>query len=660
MPWLTSLRGSFEHTPRTLGLVWKSSKGGTVAIGALTFAAALLPLAMAYAGKRIVDAVVLGDGDLTLRWVGLELALVAALAGTSQGLALVRQVVGGRLGLDINVAILEKAITLDLRHFEDPEFYDQLTKARREASSRPLSVVTRSFQLVQSLIGLLGYVALLVRFSGWAVGALLVAAIPATVAEMRFSNQAFRLRNWRSPESRKLMYLEYVLANDDHAKEVKLLSLGPLFLGRYKELGEMFYGEDTALARRRARWAYLLSLVATFTFYGCYAAMALGAARGALSLGDMTLYMVAFRQGQQAFQTLLGALGGMYEDNLYMSNLFQYLGIATAPALAATDGARGGATAEAPREAANGRATLGAPEAEHAAAGALTNGSGHGGEIAESEAANGELAKSEAKDGAPKSGKEGHGEDGIRFDDVGFQYPGRKDWALRHVDLFIPRGESLALVGQNGAGKTTFIKLLTRLYDPTEGRILLDGKDLRAWEPEALRRRVGVVFQDFAQYQLKVRENVGIGSVDSMEDDDQIRRAIAKGGAEEVVASLGEGLETPLGRWFLKGVELSGGQWQKIALSRAFMREGADVLVLDEPTAALDAEAEHAVFERFRELTRGRTSILISHRFPTVRMADRIVVIEHGKVLEQGTHAELVAEDGRYAHLFALQAAGYL
>jgi len=595
--WVASLRGSFEHTPRTLGLVWQSSKGGTIAIGALTLVSALLPLAIAYAGKRIVDAVVAHDGAVTLRWVGLELALVAALAGASQGLGLVRQVVGGRLGLDINLAILEKAITLDLRHFEDSEFYDQLTKARREASSRPLSVVTRSFQLVQSVVALLGYVALLVRFSGWAVGALLLAAIPATVAEMRFSNQAFRLRNWRSPESRKLMYLEYVLANDDHAKEVKLFSLGPLFLGRYKALGEMFYTEDSALAARRARWAYVLSLVATFTFYGCYAAMAIGAARGALSLGDMTLYMVAFRQGQQSFQTLLGALGGMYEDNLYMSNLFQYLGIEVAPALSKA---------------------AGAPE-------------------------------DSARD-----------EEGIRFEDVGFQYPGRTDWALRHVDLFIPRGESLALVGQNGAGKTTFIKLLTRLYDPTEGRIFLDGRDLRAWDPDELRRRVGVIFQDFAQYQLKVRENVGMGSVDALEDEPQIQRAVAKGGAEEVVSALREGIETPLGRWFKDGVELSGGQWQKIALARAFMREGADVLVLDEPTAALDAEAEHAVFERFRELTRGRTSILISHRFPTVRMADRIVVIEHGRVLEQGTHDELVGKDSRYARLFALQAAGYL
>jgi ATP-binding cassette subfamily B protein len=251
-------------------------------------------------------------------------------------------------------------------------------------------------------------------------------------------------------------------------------------------------------------------------------------------------------------------------------------------------------------------------------------------------------------------------EQGIRFEGVGFRYPGKDAWALRGLDLFVPRGQSLALVGHNGAGKTTFIKLLTRLYEPTEGRVLLDGKDLRAWDHEELRARVGVVFQDYNQYQLAVRDNVGLGSVEHRDDEPRMRRAIDRGGATDVVASLREGLDTQLGRWFKDGAELSGGQWQKVALSRAFMREEADVLVLDEPTAALDAEAEHAVFERFKRLAAGRTSILISHRFPTVRMADKIVVLEGGKILEQGTHEELVAQGGRYAHLFSLQAQGYL
>jgi len=322
----------------------------------------------------------------------------------------------------------------------------------------------------------------------------------------------------------------------------------------------------------------------------------------------MTLYLVAFRQGQQAFQSVLAAVGGIYEDTLYMSNLFDYLSIPT---------------------------------------------------------------KSELPKPAPEYPST-TGEAGIRFDNVGFKYPAAPNgngkppnpedekWALRGVSFFVPRGQSVALVGQNGAGKTTLIKLLTRLYDPTEGRVLIDGVDLRDWDGAKLRERVAVIFQDFNEYQMDVRENVGVGSLPHMSEEERIARAAERGGADEVVKGLAEGFGTKLGKWAHDGVELSGGQWQKIALARAFMREEADILVLDEPTAALDAEAEHAVFERFRTLAAGRTTFLISHRFSTVRMADRILVIEGGHILEDGSHKELVAAGQRYAHLFSLQAQGYL
>ncbi|WP_437722967.1 ABC transporter ATP-binding protein [Sorangium sp. So ce861] len=629
---LSRLRDSFAYTPRTLQLVWRTSKAASLALGALTLAAAVLPLGVAYVGKAITDAVVAREERAALVWVSVELGLVAALALAQRGLSLARQLLGARLSIDIHAMILEKALSLELRHFEDPEFYDQLTRARREASSRPASVVTESFSLVQNLITLAGYAALLVGFSGFAVLALVLAAVPATVAEARFSGAAFRLRNWRSPEARRLNYLEYVLANDGHAKEVKLFGLGPMFLDRYKALAASFYREDSALAVRRAGWSYALSLLGTAAFYGCYAAMAASAAAGRLSLGEMVLYVAAFRQGQQAFQAVLGGIGGMYEHNLYMSNLFQYLSIPTSapPALPA-----GGAPALT-----NG----GAPALTSGGAPALTNGG----------------APALTSGGAPAASADRALDRGVRFEGVGYRYPGQSRWALRGVDLHIPSGQSLALVGHNGAGKTTFIKLLTRLYEPTEGRILLDGKDLRAWALDDLRRRVGVVFQDFNQYQLTLRENVGLGSLDHLGDEPRIARAVAEGGADEVVTAVPGGLDAQLGRWFKDGVELSGGQWQKIALARAFMREQADILVLDEPTAALDAEAEHAVFQRFRSLSKGRTTIVISHRFPTVRMADRIIVLDGGRIVEEGTHDELVARGQRYARMFALQAEGYL
>jgi ATP-binding cassette subfamily B protein len=600
---LEQLRQSLSHVRMTLRLVWQSSKGQTVALAVLTLVGGLVPLGVAYAGKRIVDAVVAGSRQATLQWVMVELGLVVALALVQRGLGLVRSVLGMRLGVDINVMILEKALHLDLRFFEDSEFYDKLTRARREASSRPIALVTDSFALVQSIVTLVGYGALLLRFSAWSVAVLCIATIPATIAEMRYSKLAFKIRNWRSPESRRLMYLEYVLANDEHAKEVKLFGLGPLLLDRYKALSEEFYEQDRRLYLQRAKWTQALSLVGTGAFYAAYASMALMAAAARLTLGNMTMYVLAFRQGQQSFQSVLSAIGSIYEHNLYMSNLWEYLRLASEHVE--------------PAKPQDGRA----------------------------------LAEGTQPDGAPGRG--------IELEDVGFRYPGKQAWALRHVTLSIPAGESLALVGENGAGKTTLVKLLTRLYEPTEGRILLDGRDVRDWDAGALRKRFGVLFQDFNQYQLKIRENVGMGSVEHMGDEPRIERAVESGGAREVVTTLAGGLDAPLGRWFQDGTELSGGQWQKIALARAFMREEADVLVLDEPTASLDAEAEHAVFERFRTLARGRTTIVISHRFPTVRMAHTIVVLDHGQVAEKGTHDELVARGGKYARMFSLQAEGY-
>ncbi|MGZ5133454.1 MAG: hypothetical protein ACXWCJ_19650, partial [Caldimonas sp.] len=382
-------------TWRTVKLVWKSSPAATAVLAALTLVSSVLPLGIAYAGKGIVDGVVATSGKATMRWVLIELAIVAGQALTQRGLGFVRSLLGARLGVDINVAILEKALTLELRHFEDGRFYDSLLKARREASFRPVSVVTEGFQLVQNSLTLIGYLALILRYSRWAALALFAASVPAALVEMYFSRSAFRLRNWRSPESRQLNYLEYVLANDGHVKEVKLFGLGPTLLGRYRSLAEKIYREDQALAGKRAGWALLLSLMGTGAFYACYAGMALAAATAAITLGNMTLYLVAFRQGQQAFQSVLGAIGGIYEDTLYMSNLFEYLAIPVA--------------SEAPRPAPVHPSTT--------------------------------------------------GEEGIRFDNVGFKYPAapavngngavEEKWALRGVSFFVPRGQSVALVGQN-------------------------------------------------------------------------------------------------------------------------------------------------------------------------------------------------------------------
>ena len=511
-----------------------------------------------------------------------------------------RQLVGSRLGIDVNVAILEKALALDLRHFEDADFYDKLTRARREASSRPLSLIQGNFQLLRNALTLAGYVALLVRFSGFMVLALLAATVPAFIAEARFSGAAFRLRNWRSPDARRLNYLEYVMANDEHAKEVKLFGLGPLLLGRYQGLAERFYAEDKVLATRRTVWAYTLSLVSTLMFYGCYAVIVIATARGRLSLGDMTLYLAAFRQGQQAFQSILTAVGGMYEDTLYMSNLFEFLEIPTERFAAAV-----GRRSKRPRR----------PRSCWPRRASASRTSGFA----------------------------------IRTPTAG------------------PCGASTSTSPRVRASRSSARTVPARRpssscsrgsTSPPRAACASTAATCATGTRASLRRRIGVIFQDFNQYQLLVRENVAFGSVEHLDDEVRLRRAVEQGGARELVSGLVAGLDTQLGRWFKGGAELSGGQWQKVALARAFMRDEADILILDEPTAALDPEAEHAVFERFRQLTQGRTAILISHRFPTVRMADRILVLEHGRVIEDGSHAELLAAGARYAPLFTLQAAG--
>jgi ATP-binding cassette subfamily B protein len=388
------------------------------------------------------------------------------------------------------------------------------------------------------------------------------------------------------------MYLETVLAREDYAKEVKLFGLGERLLGIYRSIFAKLYKEDRRLTIRRDTWGLALGLVGTAVFYAAYAWIAASAVAGKITLGQMTMYLLVFKQGQSAVAAILSAIGGMYEDNLYLSNLYEYL--------------------EQPVETPAGSALVGPDPA-----------------------------------------------DGIRFESVSFSYPGSRRPALDRVTLQVTPGSSLAVVGENGSGKTTLIKLLARLYEPDQGRILLDGLDLRDWDPAALRVRIAVIFQDFARYQMLLGENIGAGDVSHFDSEERWAAAAGKGLATDFIHQLPDGYRTQLGRWFKDGQELSGGQWQKVALSRAFMREEADILVLDEPTAAMDAAAEAQVFEHFRTMAADRMVILISHRFSTVRRATRIVVLSEGRIIEQGDHASLMREQGVYAHLFELQAEGY-
>lgn len=593
---------AFKYSRVAIEIVWETSAVLTVILAVATVVAGVMPAAIAYVGQFIVDAVVTAvqqTGDVqtqarsdVLFYVLLEAGLVVLMTAAQRVNSVSQSILRVLLGNKVNVMILEKALTLELSHFEDSEYYDKLVRARREASSRPLSLVIKTFDVIKDFISLVTIAALLFQFSPYAVLLLGLAGVPGFLAEAKFSGEAFRIYRSRSAERRMQIYLEMVLTREDGVKEVKLLQLGKLFLQRYVDIFKNIYHEDRNLVLRRGFWGYVLGLIASAAFYLAYGWVAFAAIASVITIGQMTMYIALFRQGQGAVTSSLTSINGMYEDNLYLSNFTEYL------------------AHKVPEQSGD---QLAGPD--------------------------------------PSSG--------IVFENVSFYYPGSDRPALHNINLHIKPGESLAIVGENGSGKTTLIKLLTRLYSPTAGRILFEGLELKDWDIQALRNKIGVIFQDFSRYQLPVYENIGVGDVENIDDKELVAVAAGKGMAQEFIEQLPGGFASQLGTWFKDGIELSGGQWQKIALSRAFMRSKADVLILDEPTAAIDAKAEAEIFAHFRDLTSNRISIIISHRFSTVRMANHIIVLDKGEVTESGSHQSLLLAGGQYATLFKLQAAGY-
>jgi len=593
---------ALRNTPQAFKLVWQASKRHTLINFSLIPLIAVLPAAQSWVGKMIVDRIlqaidinadVQAGLQLVLPFVLFEFALllVSTLLGSFQSLS--NNILRSLLTRHVNTLIIDKSISLDLQFYEDPVFYDNMQNARRRADSSALAIVTSISQVAQQLITLISLVVLLVGFSPWLAVVVILAAVPNFLSNSRFAEMAFRALTHRAPEARLLSYIENLLTSNETVKEIKLFGLGKSLKQRYEDLFTQFLEEDTSIARRNTYASLAWGMLSNLAYYGSYIWVIVRTITRAITLGDMTMFLSVFRQSQRAVQMLLENFSRLYENNLYLDNLLDFLKIE--PAL----------------------------------------------EIPE----NGKIAPAPILEG-------------VRFENVSFKYPGSEKYVLKNVNLFIKPGESIALVGLNGAGKTTLIKLLTRLYDPTEGRITLDGTDLRDFDLQSLHQRFGVIFQDFVRYQFSVKENIGFGQVEELENQERIEVAADKGGATEVIAELPEGYETVLGRRWNRGHELSGGQWQKIALSRAFMRK-AEVLILDEPTSALDAEAEYEIFLRFRELMQGRVAVLISHRFSTVRMADRIVVLSEGRIIELGSHEELMARNQSYAHLFNLQAEGY-
>jgi len=588
--------------PPLLKLVYQTHRGYTVAILALRAVRSFVPLSVLWVGKLIIDGVIAAvrtqAAGAAVDWwhlgglVGLELGFAVVGEALARLSSLLESLLGDLFGNRISVRLMQHAATLDLAQFEDAEVYDHLERARRQTVGR-IGLFTLLLATAQSLVTLITLASVLLLQQPWLLLLLAVAVVPSFLGEAHYASLGYSLLFHWTPERRLLDYLRYMGASDESAKEVKLFGLSDFLVDRYARLSDEFYAENKWLAVRRNVVSTALVTVGTLGYYAAYAVIIYFTVPGRYTIGALTFLAGSFRQSRDLIQGVLLSLSQIYEQSLYLADLFTFFDVQ--PRVTSKPGARA----------------------------------------------------------VPKPIREG-----FAFENVGFRYPGSDRWAVRHLTFRIRPEERVALVGENGAGKTTLVKLLARLYDPDEGRILLDGVDLREHDLESLRRNIGVIFQDFVRYEFILKENIGVGQVEGLGDEARIREAARRSLADSVATRLEKGYDQVLGRRFEGGVELSGGEWQKVALGRAYMRE-AQVLILDEPTAALDARAEYEVFLRFAELTKGKMAVLISHRFSTVRMADRIIVLRGGELVDQGTHEELLARGGLYAELFSLQAAGY-
>ena len=591
---LTSLR----NIRPLLRMVWETSPPLLVTTAVLRLFRALLPVAILWVSKLILDAVVArisrGSGTLETVWklVAIEFGLAILSDVLGRANTLCDSLLGDRFTNRVSVRLMQHATRLDLASFEDPVFYDKLERARRQTTGR-LGLLAALLSVCQDTLSLISLSVGLIVFSPWLMVLLVAAVVPAFLGETHFTTLAYSVLYRWTPQRRQLDYLRMLGASVQSAKEIKIFGLGDHLTQRYHQLSEDIYKENKAIAVKRASVGSLLNLIATGGYYGAYVVVLARTLSGALSVGTFTFLTGAFSRSRAYIEKILASFNDISEQALFLKDLFEFFemepGIRSHP-------------------------------------GALP---------------------------APRPIR-----DGFEFRRVSFSYPGSDRQVVHDINFRLSTAEKIALIGENGAGKTTLVKLLSRLYDPTEGIILLDGNDLRDYSVEDLRQEVGVIFQDYMRYDMFVRENIGFGKIEALGEQDRLEHAARKSLASQVIDRLPAGYDQMVGRRFEGGMDLSGGEWQKLALARAYMRD-AQLLILDEPTATLDARAEYEVFQRFADLTRGRMAVLISHRFSTVRMADRILVLADGRIREQGTHQQLVALGGRYAELFELQAAGY-
>jgi ATP-binding cassette subfamily B protein len=582
---------------KAIGLVWESAPLWTLASAALLVLQGILPLISLYLMKLIVDSVTSGGGSSTFQHVVVLIVLaglVALLATLCRSAATIVNEYQSSLSSDHIQDILHaKSVETDLEYYENSKYYDSLHRAQQEAPWRPTRIVNGLAQLGQSTISILGVLAILISFNWLIALVLIVATLPAIFLRIRYSTILYQWECSVTEEERRAWYLHWLLTVDSYAKEIRLFDLGNLFANRYHEIRKMLRENKLNITTRRSVADFAAQAFALIALFGSLGYIAYEAFLGIITVGSLVMYFGAFQQGQTSMQTILSSLAGLYEDNLFLTSLYDFLDLKP------------------------------------------------------------KVKEPSQPEPFPRPIK-----DGIYFDHVSFVYPESDKKVLEDVSLTIHPGQTIALVGQNGSGKTTLIKLLARLYDPTDGKIEVDGIDLRQFGISDLRHDISIILQDYARYKMTAWENIWFGDINQPADMDFISNAAKSSGADDFIRRLDQGYQTQLGKFFKHGTDLSIGEWQKVALARAFLGK-SQILVLDEPTSSLDPSAEEAVFKKFRELAKDRTSIIISHRLSTVKTSDQIYFLKNGRITESGTHEELIKKGADYAQLFETQAQHY-
>ncbi|GAB4536603.1 MAG: ABC transporter ATP-binding protein [Thermodesulfovibrionia bacterium] len=586
---------------RTFHLVWQSAPRWTIASIILVIIQGVLPLITLYLMKLVIDAIASGITNPDKLEAFKDVAILVAITGVvgllisiSNSLAgFVREQQTELVTEYMNNLIHAKSIAVDLEYYENPRYYDTLHRAQHEGPYRPTQIINGLVQTAQNGISLIAMAGLLFTFHWVVPFFLILTALPGISVRLRYSRRMYEYHRKQTPSERVALYLQYLLTGQTHAKEVRTFGLGGFIINRFNDIRRLMRRERMDIVLRRSIYEMLAHTISTITVLGFYLFIAYRAVHGIITVGSLVMYYQAFQRGQGAFTGLLNNLSSLYENSLFLNNLYEFLDL---------------------------KPRLHQPiHPRH----------------------------------IPRPIRQG-----IVFDRVSFQYPSSDRKVLEDITISISPGETIALVGDNGAGKTTLIKLLLRLYDPTDGAILIDGTDIRDFRTTDLMREFSVIFQDYTRYHLTARENIWFGNIELPLYDERIILSARQAGIHNVIERLKNRYDTLLGKWLEDGEELSIGEWQKIALARAFLRD-AQVVILDEPTSSMDAKSEYEVFKGLKELFAGRMVVLISHRFSTVRMADRIYVLNSGRIVESGSHEELIRAGGRYARMFEMQARAY-